>query len=92
MDGRVDGLEEIERARAAHQAALEESAGWSRSADETAESARERFYEAIDAAHGDPKQGKLTYEEIAQATGWSKGWVRLALKNYRDRKANTASA
>lgn len=89
IDGTIEHAEDIERRRESLRSALERVSMLSRSADATADDAREKFYEAIDASHGNPKDGKLTYEEIAASTGWSKGWVRLALKNYRDRKANT---
>lgn len=80
----VSDLAAAERSR--HTKAVVSASRRSRRADATAEECREDFYRTLVDAHGDPTLGKMTYDEIATATGWSKGWVRLAISNWRKRQ------
>lgn len=80
-------LAEAERAR--HARTLRNASDYSRRADLVATERREDFYQALVAAHGRADEGKLTLDEIAAATGWSRGWIRIAIRNYKNRKTNT---
>lgn len=76
---------EAEQARTAHRRAVTNAADYSRKADNDALARREDLYRTIEAAHGLPEEGKLTHGELAEASRWGKGWVRLMIANYRKR-------
>lgn len=76
-----------EQQRAEHRRAVKNAADFSRRADVVADDRRQDLYRCLDDAHGLPADGKLTHAELAEASGWGRGWVRLAIANYRKRKA-----
>lgn len=85
MAPQVSDLAEAERER--HRKAVARAARVSSAADAGAILAREALNRTVAEAHGDPQVGKLTHDELVEASGRSRSWVRLRVRDHR--KANT---
>lgn len=73
----------VERMRKAHTDNIVAAAGIAEEAGRVAQDRRKEEYESWYHAHGPLREGKLSYQEIADAAQASRGWVIGVVKRMR---------